>query len=181
MFSCPVRSGWNPVPSSSSAEVRPFNFTSPRVGALTPESTLSSVLFPAPLRPMMPTVLPRAMSNDTSCSAQNSSKYRSDLPSRSPRKSSSRKGRLRYSLYILERSRTEIAVSSMIPLHKLRQLATEAHEVPVTGQQRHECQAGKRHQPRTDCRDRDQLHREHRALHEIALSKHRSGASHHAF
>src|SRR2546426_6258349 len=34
------------------------------------------------------------------------------------------------------------------PLHKIRQLATEAHEVPVTGQQRHECQAGKRDQPR---------------------------------
>jgi hypothetical protein len=58
------------VPTSSSEATRPRSRTSPRVGAVMRDKILSSVDLPAPLRPMMPTASPGAMSNDTSSSAQ---------------------------------------------------------------------------------------------------------------
>ena len=42
----------------------------PRVGVVMRDRILSSVLLPAPLRPMMPTTSPRVISNETSSSAQ---------------------------------------------------------------------------------------------------------------
>ena len=70
MFSLPVSSLWNPVPTSSSVPTRPNMSAVPRVGSVIRESTLSSVLFPAPLRPMMPTISPFLTSNVTSFRAQ---------------------------------------------------------------------------------------------------------------
>ena len=58
-FSRPVRSGWKPVPTSSSAPARPQTRASPDVGSVTPERIFSSVVLPAPLRPMIPSTSPR--------------------------------------------------------------------------------------------------------------------------
>ena len=57
-FSRPEISGWNPAPSSMSAEMRPSTVTLPVVGFVMPATTLSAVLLPDPLRPMMPKVQP---------------------------------------------------------------------------------------------------------------------------
>ena len=46
--------------------MRPRTRTSPLVGAVTRERIFKSVLFPAPLRPMMPSTSPRLTSKDTS-------------------------------------------------------------------------------------------------------------------
>ncbi len=54
MFSRPEISGWNPAPSSMSAEIRPSTVTVPSVGRVMPATHFSSVLFPDPLRPMTP-------------------------------------------------------------------------------------------------------------------------------
>jgi len=50
-FSTPVRSGWNPAPSWSSAPMRPATLTHPASGSARPAITLSRVLLPAPLVP----------------------------------------------------------------------------------------------------------------------------------
>ena len=68
-FSMPVYSMLKPAPSSSSALMRPSTFTSPEVAPSTPVMIFSMVDFPEPLVPMMPTVSPRATSNETSRSA----------------------------------------------------------------------------------------------------------------
>ena len=53
-FSRPDISGWNPAPSSMSAEMRPSTFTVPVVGFVMPATSFSAVLLPDPFRPMMP-------------------------------------------------------------------------------------------------------------------------------
>jgi hypothetical protein len=58
MFSRPVSSGWKPVPTSSRAATRPRVRLVPLVGVVMRMSTLSIVLFPAPLRPTIPTASP---------------------------------------------------------------------------------------------------------------------------
>src|SRR3954463_8572284 len=73
MFSRPVSSGWNPVPTSSRLPMRPNTSASPVLGMVIRLRILSSVLLPAPLRPTMPTTSPSWISSDTSLSAQNSS------------------------------------------------------------------------------------------------------------
>ena len=75
-FSRPVNSGLKPLPSSSSAPIRPDTATCPWVGDRVPQMVCSSVDLPEPFRPMMPTVSPRATENDTSRSAQDSRKNR---------------------------------------------------------------------------------------------------------
>ena len=72
MFSRPVSSGWNPVPTSSSDPTRPLVTPRPVVGGVIRARIFSMVLLPAPLRPMMPTVSPARISKETSFSAQNS-------------------------------------------------------------------------------------------------------------
>ena len=69
MFSRPEISGWNPAPSSISAEMRPSTFTVPLVGLVMPATSFSSVLLPDPLRPMMPKVVPVGTVRLTSFSA----------------------------------------------------------------------------------------------------------------
>ena len=72
MFSRPVSSGWKPDPTSINAARRPLSVIVPDVGAVIRESSFSSVLLPAPLWPMMPSVSPRATSKLTSRTAQKS-------------------------------------------------------------------------------------------------------------
>ena len=81
MFSRPVNSGWNPVPTSSSDPTRPFVTPRPVVGGVMRARIFSIVLLPAPLRPMMPTVSPARISKETSFSAQNSLAAASSAPS----------------------------------------------------------------------------------------------------
>ena len=73
IFSLPVSSGWKPVPTSSRLATRPRSTTRPAVGSVIRLNIFSSVLFPAPLRPMIPTASPCLISKFTSLSAQNSS------------------------------------------------------------------------------------------------------------
>ena len=78
-FSRPLISGWKPAPSSMRAETRPRTSTWPRVGRVMPAISFSRVLFPEPLRPMMPQVAPASTASDTSSSARNDSSGRSCL------------------------------------------------------------------------------------------------------
>ena len=70
MFSRPVSSGWKPVPTSSRLPTLPRISARPAVGSVIRERIFSSVLFPAPFRPMIPTTSPRRTSKDTSRRAQ---------------------------------------------------------------------------------------------------------------
>ncbi len=70
MFSRPVSSWWKPVPTSSRLPTRPWISALPVVGSVMRERILSSVLLPAPLRPMMPTTSPASTSKLTSFRAQ---------------------------------------------------------------------------------------------------------------
>src|ERR1051325_4181692 len=66
MFCRTVRSGANPIPSSSIDTTRPCTVIRPAVGLRTGPRIFSSVLLPPPLRPMMPTISPGATSKRTS-------------------------------------------------------------------------------------------------------------------
>ena len=77
VFSIPVSSPWNPVPTSSSEPTRPRVRQTPSVGVVMPLMTLSSVLLPAPLEPMIPSAVPSSTLNDTSRSDQISRTSRS--------------------------------------------------------------------------------------------------------
>ncbi len=72
-FSRPEISGWNPAPSSISAEMRPSTRTRPSVGLVMPATSFSIVLLPDPLRPMTPNVQPAGTRNDTSRTAASAS------------------------------------------------------------------------------------------------------------
>ena len=72
-FSRPESSGWNPAPNSRRAESRPTCDTRPLSGTRIPARHLSKVLFPEPLEPITPNVLPDGTSNETPFKAQNSS------------------------------------------------------------------------------------------------------------
>jgi hypothetical protein len=77
-FSRPEISGWNPAPSSISAEMRPCTFTVPLVGLLMPATSFSMVLLPEPFRPMTPSVCPLGTRTVTLVKAANvSSGFRS--------------------------------------------------------------------------------------------------------
>ena len=89
MFSRPVSSGWKPGADLDQRGERGRGQRSrPSVGAVMPASSLRIVLLPAPLRPMMPSVSPRATSKLTSRSAQNS---RRSLGSPSPLRGADRR------------------------------------------------------------------------------------------
>ena len=70
MFSLAVSSGSNPAPSSIIGEILPFTSTVPVVGLYTPLTTLRSVLFPAPLAPIIPTTSPLFILKSISFNAQ---------------------------------------------------------------------------------------------------------------
>jgi hypothetical protein len=80
VFSIPVSSPWNPVPTSSSEPTRPRVRDTPSVGVVMPLITFSSVLLPAPLDPMMPSAVPSSTLNDTSRSDQISRTSRRGAP-----------------------------------------------------------------------------------------------------
>src|SRR5580765_8010948 len=71
-FSRPVKSGWNPAPSSSSVPILPPTSSRPCVGLMIPATMRSSVLLPEPLRPTSASALPGSTANETSRSAQTS-------------------------------------------------------------------------------------------------------------
>ena len=73
VFSSPVSSPWNPVPTSSSEPIRPRVRHRPSVGVVMLLTTLSSVLLPAPLAPMIPIASPSSTVNETSRSDHSSS------------------------------------------------------------------------------------------------------------
>ncbi len=73
-FSRPVRSGWKPAPSSSSAATRPLTSTRPADGSTIRATSLRAVLFPVPFGPTSPTAVPGATSNETSSSATRTSR-----------------------------------------------------------------------------------------------------------
>ena len=54
MFSRPVSSRLKPTPRDSNGVTRPHTATRPAVGGRMPAIVRSSVVFPAPLRPMTP-------------------------------------------------------------------------------------------------------------------------------
>src|SRR5262245_18846899 len=83
MFSRPVSSGWKAAPNSSRGATRPRTRARPAVGRSTRATTLSSVLLPAPFRPMSPKTSPSSTVMLTSRSAQNSSWWRDRLTIRS--------------------------------------------------------------------------------------------------
>ena len=70
MFSRPVRSGWNPVPTSNKLAIRPFTFMLPVVGAVTLANYFSNVDFPAPFLPIIPSISPCFTSKFISFNAQ---------------------------------------------------------------------------------------------------------------
>src|SRR5687768_10554773 len=82
MFSRPVRIGLKPAPSAMSAPVLPLSSMRPLSGLVSPFSIFSSVVLPAPFRPMTPRHSPRASSTETLSSAQNSSARSVSLPLR---------------------------------------------------------------------------------------------------
>ena len=63
----PVKSGWNPMPSSRRAATCPTICTCPVVGWIVPVISLSRVLFPAPLTPMMPIASPGCTLKERFC------------------------------------------------------------------------------------------------------------------
>ena len=73
MFSLPDSSGWNPAPSSSSAEIFPFTVMEPASGRRILAMHFNSVLLPEPFSPMRPKVVPAGTSSETSSRAWNSS------------------------------------------------------------------------------------------------------------
>ena len=69
MFSLPVNSPLNPVPTSSNEAIRPRDFILPVVGAVTFDNILRSVDFPAPFLPIMAKTSPRLTSKFIFCKA----------------------------------------------------------------------------------------------------------------
>ena len=72
-FSRPDSSGWNPAPSSRSADIFPVVVTDPLSGRRILARHLSIVDLPEPFSPMRPVVEPSSTSKLTSSSAQNTS------------------------------------------------------------------------------------------------------------
>ena len=70
MFSLPVISPLNPVPTSSKDATRPPNLMLPVVGAVTRDKIFNKVDFPAPFFPIIPRTSPRSTSKLISCKAQ---------------------------------------------------------------------------------------------------------------
>src|SRR5258706_1858730 len=71
MFSRPLSSKSNPVPSSMRGATEPRTIARPADGVMTPAATRSRVDFPAPLDPMSPRHSPCSMSRETLLSAAN--------------------------------------------------------------------------------------------------------------
>ena len=65
MFSLPVNSELKPLPNSNIEPIFPFTATLPVVGVRIPAIICSSVLFPAPFRPIIPNESPIFKVNDT--------------------------------------------------------------------------------------------------------------------
>ncbi len=74
MFSRPVRSGWNPAPSSRRLETWPRTSARPVVGTIVRARIERSVVLPEPLGPMIPRISPCSTAKSTSFRAQKSSR-----------------------------------------------------------------------------------------------------------
>ena len=89
MFSRPVSSAWKPVPTSSRLATRPRSRIRPSVGGVIRESSFSSVLLPAPLRPTTPITSPSATVKEIPRSAQKCSGESLLAESRRPKRCAS--------------------------------------------------------------------------------------------
>lgn len=58
IFSFAVNSGSNPAPTSINGATFPFTSTLPAEGFKTPANIFNNVLFPAPLKPIIPNISP---------------------------------------------------------------------------------------------------------------------------
>ena len=126
-FSRPVRSGWNPAPSSRRGASRPRYRMVPAVGRRIPAMHFSSVVFPDPFGPIKPIEDPCAMSNETSRSAHNSSDRDRDTSSRCLREV----GRSRKSRNIFEIP--SIWIATVIAPPRSRRSAGRTSATPDTG------------------------------------------------
>ena len=72
IFSRPERSPWKPVPTSNKEATFPVISIRPFVGGVIRDNIFNSVDFPAPFRPIIPTLSPLSISKFTSFKAQKS-------------------------------------------------------------------------------------------------------------
>src|SRR5690554_546726 len=73
IFSLPVNSGWNPVPTSNKEATRPLISMRPSVGWVILDNTFNKVDFPAPFLPITPIISPLLISKDMFFNAQKES------------------------------------------------------------------------------------------------------------
>src|SRR4051812_37479627 len=125
IFSRPVSSAWNPVPTSSRLATRPRIRIRPRVGSVIRLMILRKVDLPAPLRPTIPTTSPVWKRRLRPSRAQNSSPL---LPLARPDRKAAKGDRIAFSMawrspsrlaevpimYRFDRSSTSMAVSLII-------------------------------------------------------------------
>src|ERR671919_82765 len=163
MFSRPVSSKWKPVPTSSREATRPRIARRPALGSVILETIFSSVLLPAPLRPISPTISPRATSKLTSLRAWN--KLRSSRGPREPwngaasiAMSVSRRVRYRGACrgsrrYVLVTPSARIAISLMRASHDVGEGFFHSPEVVRSTDQQNEGDQGRHadHRARRCC------------------------------
>src|SRR5260221_6812479 len=154
MFWRPLRSGWNPVPTSSSAPTRPPSTAIPSVGEVIRASILSSVLLPEPLRPITPMTCPGGTSKDTflsahiasvtGCGADSAARRRNGEARRFPRNSESLPGwRSSFTTYHLPRPSTRSAGSVIDSLDLVGEGAFAPPEKPKAGNDEEHRDAGR--------------------------------------
>src|SRR5438105_4292144 len=138
-FSRPVSSGWKPVPTSRRLPTRPVTSAWPRVGSVIRERIRSSVVLPAPFRPMIPSTSPSRTWKETSSSAQMRS--RGVRPVRSVRRPCTRWSRsvsiaecICPIRYCFERPTTSMARLVIVPSDQVGEVALDTTEVPDPAQ-----------------------------------------------
>src|SRR5437588_4056340 len=138
-FSRPVSSGWKPVPTSRRLPPRPVTSAWPRVGSVIRERIRSSVVLPAPFRPMLPRTSPSRTWKETSSSAQMRS--RGVRPVRSVRRPCTRWSRsvsiaecICPIRYCFERPTTSMARLVIVPSDQVGEVALDTTEVPDPAQ-----------------------------------------------
>src|SRR3954453_14990096 len=133
----PVRSLLKPTPKASSVDTRPCTSTRPSVGGRMPAIVRTSVDFPAPFAPMIPTTDPRGTSSDTPRTALISRHTRCRRPARTSvlLKVGFFSSDVRY---VTDPSSTLIAAGGAEPLEPDSELTLPRHEEEATGDEQPE-------------------------------------------